>query len=99
MGDSKSPRANADVREILIRATESEKGVRIRLKTKAEAMLLQRRLNTERVRDRKQSEKMFTPDDPSYGTSDFDAYSFRIVENTIVEIVPITAARFEIEDI
>lgn len=78
MGFSRSPRAFTDAREILERALEAPKGVRIPCSSRSAATLLRSRLNYYRKIDRAQNKMVYDQDHPLYGQSMYDALILRI---------------------
>lgn len=79
MPASNSPLAYGDARELLLRAVESERGLRLTLASPAAAASLRRRMNFVRAQDREASQKRLMPGDPLYGVSDFDMLEFAVI--------------------
>lgn len=75
---TKSLLAYSDCGAIFGRALDSKKGVLIECESHGAAVNLRTRLNTYRKLDRKYSMRMYQPDDPKYGHSDFDVFVVRI---------------------
>lgn len=65
--------AYADCEELFEQALANPRGIGITLETPGAATHLRHKLNTFRVRLRKQSQKVYPPEDPKHGTSPYDA--------------------------
>jgi hypothetical protein len=73
MPPSASPLAHKDIEATLDRALANGKGVRIFCGDQATATGLRQRVYTLRKLDRRSSLRVYTPDDPMYGKSAYDA--------------------------
>lgn len=78
MGLNTSPLSYEDVRELMQRALDSPKGLRVTLSSPAEAINMRARMNKFRANNRKDNKKIYTPDHPMWGNSVFDALVTRI---------------------
>lgn len=70
--------AFGDVRTVLDKALESERGIRLRFGSSAARTKFRQRCYQLRMAERRASERQNDPDDPSYGTSDYDVLHFEI---------------------
>lgn len=83
MGFNRSPLAFDDVKEVLERALDSPKGIRVTFETTRAAVDFRRRANTYRKQERERSVKLYAPGDPLYGVSIYDKYILRLVDSVI----------------
>lgn len=100
MPPSLSPLSSEDIRETFNRALESEKGIRVRCKSSAEATNLRSRMNKWRKTDREASRLVYPEDDPRHGVSIYD----RIIickdrESSELRLEISSASRFDIEEL
>jgi hypothetical protein len=72
MPDNNSPLATGDVREVLMQALESEKGLQLTFATPTAAITFRRRAYAFRDVDRKRSKDIYEKGHPMFGVSDFD---------------------------
>lgn len=78
MGYSNSPLAFDDARQILERALESPKGIKIPCETRGAAVSLRTRVNYFRTLDRKENKKVYENGHPMWGNSVYDRLLLRI---------------------
>ena len=91
-----------DVRELLNKAIEAEKGIEIKLDTKGQAVNLRSRMNRYRAKDRESSKVIFPDDHPSYGVSQYDRLIISIREDEgkwVVRAEVSSAANYEVTEI
>ena len=82
MGNINSPVAFEDVRELLDRALATERGIRVRCKSRGAAVSLRARLNTYRAADRRANAKTYDFEHPMHSNSVYDRLQFRIPPQT-----------------
>lgn len=88
----------ADVRALLDRALESEKGIVVTFEDEKVALSKWRICYVVRSRAAKQSMKMFPADDPKYGCSPYDKLQFRHKGNKL-EILKLSSLNYAIEEV
>lgn len=66
-----------DIVEYLQRAMDAPHGIRVQFATEAEAMKFQLRCHQLRTLERKESMRIYQPEEPQYGRSDFDKLVIR----------------------
>jgi hypothetical protein len=77
-GYSRSPLAFDDLRELFQLALDSEQGLKIVCKTRAEAFLTRSRMHYLRKMDKKDNATTYPPDHPMHGRSIWDKFVLRI---------------------
>lgn len=80
MPPSKALVSFADVQEIMSRALQTPRGVRIKCPSMGQAMQLRQRAYSFRQRDRDDSKKMYAQDDPRYAASEYDILKVTVIE-------------------
>lgn len=104
-GFNRSPKAFSDVADLLERAINSEKGVRIPLSSRSAAITLRARANYYRKLDRVRNKDIYPMrDHPMHGNSTYDALVLRIPpkgspEEHVLYVEPHTLVDLVIEDI
>ena len=99
---SNSPLAYSDVKALLDRALETERGLRVQSESKAAAWRLVMRLNKFRVIERDALRRVLDPDHPLYGTCEYDQLSFRRIEldsRWFVELEKIGSVALEVTEL
>lgn len=69
-----------DCYEILDKAGNDPKGIRVPFDSRREARHYQMRLHNSRAVDRRENKSLYQPGDPLYGQSAYDVYSIRMRE-------------------
>ena len=69
-----------DIREMLDRALQSERGLRVKLKTKGAGNNLRQRASYFRQLDRRENKKVYPEGDPMHGRSAYDVLILKLVE-------------------
>lgn len=85
-----------DIKQILDRALESSKGIRVTCETAAEAHRLRHRCNSFRVKDRETNTELYQMGDPLHGVSLYDGLVLTM-EGTEIYIRP--RGEFKIEEL
>lgn len=98
MSQNNSSYGTADIRAYLDRALGNERGVKLFLGDRAQAVRLRQRIYSFRSHDRIASKKIYAPDHQSYGRSAYDGLQADITEAGDIEITKITTT-FQIEDL
>jgi hypothetical protein len=80
VGFSNSIFSYQDIRELFDRALMSERGLRVRLKTKGAANNLRQRMSYYRQLDRRENKKVYTENDPMHGRSQYDILILKLTE-------------------
>lgn len=70
--------------EILDRALESPRGIRVKTSTYDEAISLRHRLYSHRTRDRRASRKLFEPNEPGFDASRWDGLMITLGDNELI---------------
>lgn len=93
-----NPLSFSDVREVLDRALESPKGIRVPCETPGKAMHLRQRMNYYRAQDRKSMYEVFGADDARRGRSAFDTLIFT-VDGSSVLVKKIAEGQIKVEEL
>ena len=75
-------------RDLMEQALDSEKGIRVRFTDRASAQSMKNRMATVVTMERKRNRRCYTPDDPLYGSSQYDGLSIYIVDSWAANGVP-----------
>lgn len=76
-----SRQSYGDCYELMEKALEDEKGVRVCMNTEDKATFFRMRCHTARQLHRKDNMQIYKPGDPMYGASIYDKLTFRIKED------------------
>lgn len=88
-----------DIRAALDKALDSPKGVRLSFEDKKAAVTFCGRVHSFRWRDRKENQKIYSPDDPMFGRSAYDPLMLKRVNETTVDVVKLEAVEFSLEEL
>jgi len=95
----------ADIRKVLDRALETEKGVQLRFPDEQAAMTFKGRVHTVRYLDRKENKKIYAETDPMWGRSAYDGLMLKqgIVDGKkdplLVAVIKLEGVEFDLEEI
>lgn len=88
-----------DIRQLLDRALESPKGVRLTFESKKEALTFKGRVHSFRFMDRKENAKIYPEDHPMHQRSVYDPLTCKSVSETVVDVLKLEAVEFNVEEL
>ena len=91
--------AYPDIRQVLDRALESQKGIRLVFKDHKEAMTFKGRCHTFRFKDRAANSKTYHEGHPMHNSSVYAVLMLKSPSPTTVEIIKLDAATYDMEDL
>lgn len=96
----------ADIRKVLDRALETEKGVQLRFPDEQAAMTFKGRVHSVRYLDRKENKKIYGLDDPMHGRSVYDGLMTKTgikkdgtKDLCLVAVIKLDGVEFDLEEI
>lgn len=89
---SSSPLAYGDVKELLDKALDAERGIKMTFDKHGYAINMRQRASRFRAMDRESSKTIYPLGHPMHGRSPYDALAFRIVTGPRIEAAPKASA-------
>lgn len=88
-----------DLRNVLDKALESTKGVRLTFEDDKAATTFKGRVHSFRFLDRKENKKIYPEDHPMHGRSVYDPLMVKTVQPTVIDVVKLDAVEFNVEEL